>query len=122
MWFVPANNPVITAEVRKSHFIFLMGNECIFWLGCNDLLVWSEFRHISYGSRGWQCWHPSGGAARCQGMWCGAAVQQCLVFPTCVQKSPCFGCNQLPLLAQIVYSLVKLMVGGSWAGKHECAR
>lgn len=29
------------------------------------------------------------------------------------------GVDQLPLLVQIVYSLVKLMVGESWAGKCE---
>ena len=61
-------------------------------------------------------------AGGCLGMWCGVAVQQCPVFPTCIQKSPRYGYNQLPLLVQIVYSLVKLMVGESWAGKCECAR
>lgn len=42
MWLLPENNPAITADIRKSHFVILRGNECIFWLGCNDLLVWSE--------------------------------------------------------------------------------
>lgn len=40
--FSPANNPVITSEVRGSQFIVLVGNEDIFWLGCSALLVWGE--------------------------------------------------------------------------------
>lgn len=41
--FSPANNPVIKSEVRESQsFIILVGNQCIFCLGCSDLLVWSE--------------------------------------------------------------------------------
>lgn len=56
------------------------------------------------------------------GMWRGLAVRWCPAFPTCVPGSPHYGYSQLPLLVQTVYSLVKLMEEGSWAGKCKCAR
>lgn len=35
---------VMMGEVRASQFMILLGNECISWLGCSELLARSERR------------------------------------------------------------------------------